>query len=188
MGLNEEKRDKLTDILTRLHGVSRDVGTSLQHARALAASASSPVPSNPGVLVSLPAVQPSPTSLSCRGKAVVIESDEDPTEGPTFKKPKPTPMTVSHSSSSGRSASPHGCSMTGAPTLSAPKLPFVLQHVIKGFQQEAIVDLDGAAAREKLGFDFGGLLAQFNVLLSKAESGDSSTARSFAARKATLRE
>jgi len=75
MGLTEEKQAKLTDILTRLHGVSRDVDTSLQHARALAAAASSPVPSNPGVSVHLPAVQPSPTSFSCRGKAVVIESE-----------------------------------------------------------------------------------------------------------------
>jgi len=72
MGLTEEKWAKLTDILTRIHGVSRDVGTSLQHVRALAAAASSPAPCNPGVSVPLPAVQPSPTSLSCRGKAVVI--------------------------------------------------------------------------------------------------------------------
>ena len=40
MGLTEEKRAKLTNILTRLHGVSTDVGTSLKHARALAATAS----------------------------------------------------------------------------------------------------------------------------------------------------
>jgi len=198
MGLTEEKRTKLTDILTRLHGVSRDVGTSLQHARALAAAASSHVPSNPGVSVPLPSVQPYPTSLSCRGKTVVIESDEDSAEGPIYKKPNPTLVMVSHSSSSGRSASPHGrstgvsllpgLSRTGFSSPSAPKLPLVLQQAIKGFQEEVIVDLDGAAAREKLGFDFEALLAQFNVLFSRAESGDSSTARSFAAREATLRE
>ena len=85
MGLSEEKRAKLTDILTRLHGVSRDVGTS--HACALAVAASSPVPNNPGVSVPLTVVQPSPTSLPCRGKTVVIESDEDSTEGPITRNP-----------------------------------------------------------------------------------------------------
>jgi len=50
------------------------------------------------------------------------------------------------------------------------------------------VDLDGAAAKEKLGFDFGALLAQFNILLSRDEFGGSSTTRSFATREATLRE
>jgi len=50
------------------------------------------------------------------------------------------------------------------------------------------VDLDEAAAKERLGFDFGALLAQFHASLSRAESGDSSLARSFAAREATLRE
>jgi len=129
---------------------------------------------------------------------VVIESDEDSAEGPIYKKPKPTPVMASHYSSFGRSASPCGRSTgvsllpslggTGVSTSSAPELPLVLQHAIKGFQQEVIVDLDEAAAREKLGFDFGALLAQFNVLLSRAESGDSSTAHSFVAREATLRE
>jgi len=50
------------------------------------------------------------------------------------------------------------------------------------------VDLDGVVTREKLGFDFEALLAQFNVLLFRAESGDSSTSRLFSAREATLRE
>jgi len=198
MGLTEEKWAKLTDILTRLHGVSRDMGTSLQHARALTATTSPPVPSNLGVSVPLPAVQPFPTSLSCRGKAVVIELDEDSAEGPVYKKPKPTLVMVSHSSSSGHFASPRGhltgvsllpgLSGTGASTSSAPELPLVLQHVIKGFQQGVTVDLDEVAAREKLGFDFRALLAQFNVLLSRAESRDSSKARLFGAREATLRE
>ena len=49
-------------------------------------------------------------------------------------------------------------------------------------------DLDEAAARERLGFNFGALLAQFHASLSRAESGDPSLARSFAAREATLRE
>jgi len=145
------------------------VGTSLQHARALAAAASSPIPSKPGVSVPLPAVQPSPTSLSRQGKVVVIESDEDSTEGPIYKKPKPTPVMVSHSSSSGGSTSPHGRSTgvsllldlggTDASTPSAPELPLVPQHAIKGFQQGVTVDLNEATVREKLSFDFGALLA-----------------------------
>ena len=129
---------------------------------------------------------------------MVIKSDEDSVEEPIYKKLKPTPVMVSHSSSSGRSASPRGRSTdvsllpdpggTGVSTPSAPELPFVFQHAIKGLQQEVTVDLDEAAAREKLGFDFRPLLAQFNVLLSRAESGDSSTTRSFATREATLGE
>jgi len=129
---------------------------------------------------------------------MVIESDEDSAEGPIYKKPKPTPVMVSHSSSFDRSASPSGRSTyvsllpnlgrTDASTPSAPELPLVLQHAIKGFQQEVTVDLDEAAAREKLGFHFGALLTHFNVLLSRVESGDSSIACSFVAREATLRE
>jgi len=169
MGLTEEKRAKLTNILTRLHGVSKDVGTSLQHARALVAAASSLVPSNPGVSVPHTIVQPSPASLSCRGKAVVIESDEDSAEGPIYKKPKPTSVMVSHSSSSGSSASPRGHTTgvsllldlggTGASAPSVPELPLVLQHAIKGFKQGVTVDLDEAVARERLSSDFGALLA-----------------------------
>jgi len=75
---------------------------------------------------------------------------------------------ASHSSSSGRSTSLRGRSTgvsllglgrTGVSSPFAPELPLVLQHAIKGFQQEVTMDLDGAAAREKLGFDFGALLA-----------------------------
>ena len=129
---------------------------------------------------------------------MVIESDEDSIEGPIYKKPKPTSVMVSHSSYSGRSASPRGHTTgvsllpdlggTGASTPFVLELPLVLQHAIKGFQQGVTVDLDEAVVRERLGFHFGALLARFNVLLSRAESGDSSIARSFAAREATLRE
>jgi len=199
MGLTEEKWVKLTDILTRFHGVSRYVGTSLQHARALAAAASSPIPFNLGVSVPLPAVQPSPTSLSCRGKAVVIESNEDSAKGSIYKKPKPTPVMVSPSSSSDHSVSPQGRTTSasllpdlgeiGASPSSVPELPFVLQHAIKGFQQGVTVDLDEAAVRKRLGFNFGALLAQVHVSLSRAESGNSSSlARSLAACEGTLRE
>jgi len=129
---------------------------------------------------------------------VVIESDEDFAEGPIYKKPKPTPVMVSHSSSFGHSASPRGRTTgvsllpdlggIGASNPTVPELPFVLQHAIKGFQQGATADPDEAAARERLGFNVGALVAQFNALLSRAESGDSSIAPSFSAREATLRE
>jgi len=105
---------------------------------------------------------------------------------------------VSHSSSSGRSVSPWGRKTsvsllpdlggTGAFTPPIPELPLALPHAIKGFQQGVTADPDEAAARERLGFNFGALLAKFHALLSRAESGDSSLARSFAAREATLRE
>ena len=133
----------------------------------------------------------SPTLLPFKGKAVVIESDEDSFEGPICKRPKPTPVIVSHSSSTGHSVSPRNCATgipllpdlggAGASTPPAPELPLVLQHAIKGFQQGVTADLDEVAAKERLGFDFGALLAQFNALLSRAESGDSSLARSFVA-------
>ena len=129
---------------------------------------------------------------------MVIESDEDSSEGPTYKKPKLTLVMVSHSSSTGHSASPQNPTIAlpllpdlgGADTSSpsVPELPLVLQHVVKGFQQGVTADLDEAAAREKLGFNFGAFLPQFHALLSRAESGDSSLAHSFVAREATLRE
>jgi len=77
---------------------------------------------------------------------------------------------------------------TGASTPPIPELLLVLQHAIKGFQQGVTADLDEVATRERLGFNFRELLAQLNALLSRAESGDSSIARLFAAREATLRE
>jgi len=129
---------------------------------------------------------------------VVIVLDEDSAKGPIYKKLKPMPVTVSHSSSSGLSVSPRGRTTdvsllpdlggTGASTPPVLELPFVLQHTIKGFQQGVTTNPDEAAARERLGFNFGALLAQFNALLSWAKSGDSLLARSFAAREATLRE
>jgi len=101
----------------------------------------------------------------CKGKAVVIESDEDSSEGPIYKKPKPTPVMVSHSSSSDRSVSPRGRTTdvsllpdlggTGASTPPVPELPLVLQHAIKGFRQGVPTDLDEATARERLASNLG---------------------------------
>jgi len=187
MVLSEGKWARLNDILTLLHGISKDVGTFRQHALTFATAAPSPILSNSGVSVPLTAVQPSPTPLPCKGKAVVIESDEDSFEGPICKRPKPTLAMVLHSSSTGVSLFPD-LGGTGTSTPPVPKLPLVLQHAIKDFQQGVTVDLDEVVARERLGFNFGALLAQFNALLSRAESGDSSLAHSFAACEATLRE
>ena len=53
MVLSEEKRAKLTDILARLRGISRDVGNSRHHALASATVASPPTPFIPGVGVPL---------------------------------------------------------------------------------------------------------------------------------------
>jgi len=199
MVLSEEKRARLTDILTRLRGISKDVGTSRQHALAFATIAPSPTLSNPGVAVPLTVVQSSPTPLPRKGKAVVIESDEDSSEGPMSKSPGPTPVLFSHSSSTGRSVSPRGrttgvpllpdlggTSASGTPPLL--ELPLVLQHALKGFQAGVTMDLDEAAAKERLGFNFGALLAQSDALLSRTESGETSTpARSLTAREAGLR-
>jgi len=198
MVLREEKRARLTDILSRLCGISRDVGTSRQHARAFATATPSLTLSNLGVVVPPAAVRSSPTPLPCKDKVVVIESDEDYSEGLICKRPKPMLVMVSHSSSIGRFVSPRN-HVTGVPLLPdlggagastplVPELPLVLQHAIEGFQQGVTADLDEAATRERLGFNFGALLAQFNALLSRAESGNSLLARSFAVCEATLRE
>jgi len=182
MVLSEEKRARLTDILTRLRGISRDVGASRHHALVAATAASSPTPSIPRAAVPFAVVQSSPASLPQKGKAIVIESNENSAEGLISKRPKPTPAMTSHSSSTSRSVSPlnhttnvplfpdlGGTSASGTPPVL--ELPLVLQHALKGFQLEAIVDLDEAAARERLGFNFGALLAQSNALLTRAEPG-----------------
>jgi len=51
----------------------------------------------------------------------------------------------------------------------ALELPLVLQHTLKGFQLGVIVESDEAAARERLGFNFGALLAHSNALLTRPE-------------------
>ena len=184
------------------------MGTSRHHALAFAAIAPSPTPSTLGVAVPLAVVQSSPTPLPYKGKAIVIKSDENSAERPISKRPKPTPAMASHSSSTGRSVSPldrttnvplfpdfRGTSASGTPP--ALELPLVLQHALKGFQLGVIVDLDEAAARERLGFNFGALLAQSNTLLTRpkprvteAKTGEEKylLARSFAAHEAALKK
>ena len=117
-------------------------------------------------------------------------------------------MMVSHSSSTGLSVSPldHTTSVpllpdlggtSASPTTPALKLPLVLQHVFKGFQLGVTVDSDAAAARERMGFNLGALLAQSNALLTRPEPGvvkaktekeTSLLTHSFAARETALRK
>ena len=52
---------------------------------------------------------------------------------------------------------------------SAPELPTVLQHALKGFQLGVTEDSDETAARERLGLNFGALLAQSNALITRTE-------------------
>jgi len=157
--LKELYSTEITNKETSSHGLGF---TSRQHALTFATAASPLAPSIPGVAVPLAVVQSSPTPLPYKGKAIVIESDETSAEGPISKRPKPTPAMTSHSSSTGRSVSPLD-HMTGVPPLpdlggtsafETPhvlELPFVLQHTLKGFQKGVTVDLDEAAARERLG-------------------------------------
>jgi len=104
MVLSEEKRAKLAGNLTRRRGMSRSAGTSSPHALASATAAPSPTPSIPAVAVPLVAAQSSPAPFPYESRVVEIDSDENSTEGPIFK--RPTPAGASHSSSTGRSASP----------------------------------------------------------------------------------
>ena len=88
--------------------------------------------------------------------------------------------------------------MSAFVTPPALELPIVLQHAPKGFQPEVTVDLDEAAARERLGFNFGALLAQSNALITRPEARvalveaktrrNGPTGRSFAARETALKQ
>ena len=79
------------------------------------------------------------------------------------------------------------------------ELPTVLQHALKGFQLGVTVDSDDAAAGERLGFNFGALLAQSNALITRREARvalvkaktkeeTALLARSFAARETALQQ
>jgi len=148
MVLNEEKRAKLANILTRRQGMFGGASTSTPHALASATVAPSPTPSTSTVAVPLAAAQASPAPFPYERKVLEIESDEYSTEGLVFKRLRPT-TTTSHSSTAGCPASPReqtpsapsspdlfaledgGTSSSAAP--SAPELPAVLQHALKGF-------------------------------------------------------
>jgi len=181
MVLNEEKRAKLAGILTRRQGMSGGVGPSSPHALTSAIVAPSSTPSIPVVAVSLAAAQVSPAPFAYERKVVEIELDEDSAERPISKRLRPMTAMASHSSTTGRSASPRdqttnvplfpdlgGTSASVTPP--ALELPTVLQHAHKGFQLEVTVDSDEAAARERLGFNFWALLDQSNALITRPEA------------------
>jgi len=106
MVLNKEKRAKLAGILTRCQGMSGGAGTSSPHARASATATPLPTPFIPTVAIPLVAAQSSPAPFPYESKVVEIELDENSIEGPISKRLRPTPAMASHSSSTGRSASP----------------------------------------------------------------------------------
>ena len=149
-------------------------------------SSITPTPSTSAVAVPLVAAQASPAPFPYERKEVEIESDEDSAKGPVFKSLRPTTATASHSSIAGLPASPRDQTPrahssldlfvlenggTSAPaTLSALELPVVLQHALEGFQLEVAVDSDETAARERLGLNFGALLAQSNALITRTEA------------------
>ena len=105
MVLNEEKRAKLADALTRCQRVSEAVGTSAPHTLVPATVAPSPTPCTPIVMVILAAAQVSLAPPPCERRVVEIESDDDSVEGPVFKRLRPTTATASQSSTTGCSTS-----------------------------------------------------------------------------------
>jgi len=163
MVLTEEKRAKLAGILTRRRGVSGGAGTSSPRALSSATVVPSHTPSVPAVAVSLVAAQASPAPFPYERKVVEIKSDEDFAEGPISKRLRPTMMTTSHSSTTGRSTSPRVQTPsapsspdlfaledggTSAPTTpSALELPAVLQHALKGFEARVADSLRSSSLR-----------------------------------------
>jgi len=74
-----------------------------------------------------------------------------------------------------------------------------LQHALKGFQVGVTEDSDETVARERLGLNFGALLAQSNALITRTEArvalveakaNEETTllARTFATREAALKQ
>jgi len=185
MVLNEDKQAKLADALTRRQGAFGAVGTSAPHALVSAAAAPSPTLFTSIATVPLVVAQASPTPPPREeDKGVVeIESDEDSAEGPVFKRRKATMAVTSHSSTTSHPASlrdqppsasspPDLLEVGGESTLatpSAPELPAVLQHSLKGFQKGVTEDSDEASTRERLGLNFGALLALSNALISRTK-------------------
>jgi len=120
---------------------------------------------------------------------VVIASneDEDSVEGPTFKRRKTTVVATFHSSSDRRPASlkdnPLSASSppqylaleegdetvpepTHAPAL---ELPMVIQHILRGYQQETMGNFTDEALPESMALSLGGFLARTNSSSHQAE-------------------
>jgi len=125
-------------------------------------SHSTPLHTSPIPIAAIPLAtvrtSPLPTPLS-KNKGVVIvpsDEDEDSAEDPVFKRRRTTTVAVSHSSSEKNAESlrdhppsastppnylalEEGAETTPEPTPTpAPELPWVVQHVLRGYQQETL--------------------------------------------------
>jgi len=116
------------------------------------------------------------------------DEDEDSVDGPVFKRRTTTAVATSHSSSDRRLASlrdnpssasspPHPLALEeGAETVlelspaPAPELPRVIQHILRGIQQEALGNLDDGALPENMALGLGGLLVGSNFSTYQAEA------------------
>ena len=118
---------------------------------------------------------------------IAFDDDEDSVEGPAFKRRKTTMVATSHSSSDRRPASlrdnppsasspPHilaleeGVEFVHEPTLApAPELPLVLQHILRGYQQETMGNFTDEALPESMVLSLGGFFARANSSFHQAE-------------------
>jgi len=120
---------------------------------------------------------------------VVIPSDEDEDSivGPVFKRRRTTAVATSHSSSDRRLASlrdnPPSASSPpqylaleeGAETVleptptPAPELPRVIQHILRGYQQETLGNFADEALPESKALSLGGFLARTSSSFHQAE-------------------
>jgi len=115
------------------------------------------------------------------------DEDEDSVDGPVFKRRRTTVVATSHSSSDKHPASlrenPPSASSPlrylaleeGAETVleptpaPAPELPRVIQHILRGVQQEALGNLDDGALPKNMALSLGRLLARANFSSHQAE-------------------
>jgi len=120
---------------------------------------------------------------------VVIPSDEDEdsVDGPVFKRRRTTAVATSHSSSdrcpaslrdNPPSASPppqylaleEGAESVPEPTPApAPELPRVIQHILRGYQQETTGNFTDEALPESIALSLGGFLTRANSSFHQAE-------------------
>jgi len=118
---------------------------------------------------------------------IPFDEDEDYVDGPVFKRRRTTAITASHSSSdkhpgslkdnpSSASSPPRYLALEeGAETAPepipapAPELPRVIQHILRGAQQEALGNLDDGVLPENMTLSLGGLLARANFSSHQAE-------------------
>jgi len=116
------------------------------------------------------------------------DEDEDSVDGSVFKRRRTAAVATSHSSTDRRlaslrdnppSASSHPRPLAlegGAETVPepspapSPELPRVIQHILRGIQQEALGNLDDGALPENMALSIGWLLAHANFSTYQAEA------------------